>query len=117
MAGMRLLEKKARMTSRMESVEMIRTMPSRSATLAAMVLLPTPVAPPISTTTGLSSLAIRFHELVAPQISLALRFREHDLHHIPQLIQTHLPVGLLRATGVQRPWRPRRPVPAANPWP
>ena len=61
MAGMRLSEKKARITSRMESVEMILTTPSRSATWAAIVLLPTPVAPPISTITGLSSRASRFH--------------------------------------------------------
>ena len=61
MAGIRLSEKNARITSRIESVEMIRTTPSRSATWAAMVLLPTPVAPPISTTTGLSCPASRFH--------------------------------------------------------
>ena len=61
MAGIRLSEKNARITSLIESVEMILTMPSRSATWAAMVLLPTPVAPPISTTTGLSSRASRFH--------------------------------------------------------
>ena len=45
------------MTSRMESVETIRVMPSRWATSVAMVDLPTPVVPPMSTMSGLSSLA------------------------------------------------------------
>ena len=57
---MSVSEKNARIASRMESVGTIRTIPSRSATCAAMVLLPTPVAPPMSTITGLSSAAMRF---------------------------------------------------------
>ncbi len=41
-----------RKTSRMESVPITLCMFSRRATSAASVLVPTPVAPPMSTTTG-----------------------------------------------------------------
>ena len=41
------------MTSRMESVDEIRVMPSRWATSVAIVDLPTPVVPPIRTMSGL----------------------------------------------------------------
>ncbi len=44
--------KMPRMTSRMASVEMIRTMPNRAATAVATVDLPTPVDPPMSTMRG-----------------------------------------------------------------
>ena len=50
--GMRLSEKKARMTSLMASVETMRTMLSRPASMVDMVDFPTPVEPPMRITRG-----------------------------------------------------------------
>ena len=57
----------ARMTSRIASVATTRTMFSRTASCVASVDLPTPVAPPISTTIGTSSArtSSHFRKLVA----------------------------------------------------
>ena len=50
--GMSSWENSARITSRIASVATTRTMPRRVASCVASVDLPTPVAPPISTTSG-----------------------------------------------------------------
>ena len=49
-------EKNARIVWRTKSVEVTRVMPSRCATSVATVDLPVPVAPPTSTTIGMSRL-------------------------------------------------------------
>ena len=54
MAGMSSGAKKARIVWRTMSVPMTRVMPRRCASSVARVLLPTPVAPPMSTMSGVS---------------------------------------------------------------
>ena len=56
--GMSWLVSMARMTSRTASLPETRTIPRRTASWVAMVDLPTPVAPPINTTSGTSSFSI-----------------------------------------------------------
>ena len=56
--GMSSWENSARITSRIASVATTRTIPSRVASWVASVDLPTPVAPPISTTSGTCSASI-----------------------------------------------------------
>ena len=56
--GMSSWENSARITSRIASVATTRTIPSRVASWVASVDLPTPVAPPISTTSGTCNASI-----------------------------------------------------------
>ena len=56
--GISSCENSARITSRIASVATTRTTPSRVASWVAIVDFPTPVVPPISTTSGTSSASI-----------------------------------------------------------